>query len=214
MWHTEVVPLALPFARLNLTRNPFGELPLETRSQLAVLDIEVAPWLERLREPGFALQITGECGRGKTTHLLALRQSFPNAPHLYRPEDEPSPRVPHAPLLFLDEMQRFSAWTRGRLLRRSASFVIGTHGDHRAEFRRAGLDYGTLELRGLSPERLRVILERRVEAARRAPGPVPTFEPATIHALIEHFGDDLRSIQDHLYEVFQRLDAPRPVRLR
>ena len=182
--------------------------------QLAVLDVEISPWLERLRKPGFALQIMGECGRGKTTHLLALRRSFPSAPYLYHPEDEPSPRVPLAPLLFIDEMQRFSAWTRWRLLRRSASFVIGTHGDHRAEFRRAGLDYGMLELRGLSPERLRAILERRVEAARRAPGPVPTFEPATIHALIERFGDDLRNTQDHLYEVFQRLDVTRPVRLR
>lgn len=213
-WQGSEAVLTPPFAHLNLTHNPFGELPLALRGQLAVLDVDVVPYLERLTRPGFALQILGECGRGKTTRLLALREHLPTAPYLHLPEGGPCPHVPRARVLFLDETQRFSRWQRRQLWRRPASFVIGTHQDHRAEFERAGLQHETLELRGLSPEQLSAILARRIEAARRGPGEVPTLEAASVQQLIDRFGDDVRRVEGYLYEVFQRLRTPGPVRLR
>ncbi len=205
--------LTPPFAHLNLTRNPFGELPLELRGRLAVLGADAARYIERLRQPGFVLQVIGECGRGKTTHLLALREHFPEAPYRHCPEGGPRPRVPSAPLLFLDETQRFSGRARRQLFRRPASFVVGTHEDHRAEFEWAGLEHRTLELRGLSPQRLSAIVACRIEAARRGPGPVPVLEAGSVRFLTDHFGDDVRGVENYLYEIFQGLETPGSVRL-
>ena len=182
--------------------------------QLAVLAGDTAQYVERLSRPGFALQVTGACGRGKTTHLLALREHFPDVPYRHYPEGGPRPHVPSAPLLFLDETQRLSKRTRQRLFRRPASFVIGTHEDHRAELERAGLDHCAVELRGLSPQRLSAILERRIEAARRSSGAVPSFDTQSVQLLIDRFGDDVRSIESYLYEIFQRLETPEPLHLR
>lgn len=205
------MPLELPFAHLNLTRNPFGELPLEARGSLAVVDIE--PFVSRLQTPGFVLQVLGEAGRGKTSHLLALHRQFPSAPYLHYPEGGPRPSVPDAPLVFLDETQRFSRRERSALFRRASSFVIATHEDHTREFNRADLQHETLHLRGVTSSHLKAIFTRRIEAARRSPGPVPTLDDALIHKLICSFGDDIRASENYLYEVFQALETPRPVTL-
>jgi len=68
-------PIALPFAHLNLRRNPFGELDLSQRAALAVVDVD--RFVRRLAQPGYAVQFTGDRGRGKTTHLLAILRHFP-----------------------------------------------------------------------------------------------------------------------------------------
>ena len=65
-----------PFAKLNLLRNPFGELVREERIPAAVVDVAaIEPLLNR---PRVALQFYGDCGRGKTTHLLALLDHLQN----------------------------------------------------------------------------------------------------------------------------------------
>ena len=191
------------FSHLNLWRNPFGELSLGEKAQLAIGSFD--DYLDTLSNPGFALQILGDMGRGKTTYLLALRKRFPKAPYTYYPEDGPKPKVPLAPLLFLDEMQRFSCRERRLLLKRKASFVLASHQDHSQEFESLGLTYQSIILKGLSKDKLREILERRIEASRRAPGPLPHFDDAALEALLRRFGDDLRSTEDYLYEIFQTL---------
>jgi hypothetical protein len=62
---------SLPYAHLNLRRNPFGEFSEDERTALALVDIE--PIIERLNNPGYVVQFVGEKGYGKTTHLLAIR---------------------------------------------------------------------------------------------------------------------------------------------
>jgi fumarate reductase flavoprotein subunit len=69
--------MGLPFAHLNLRFNPFGELDLHLRADVAVVDL--ADWPKRLAAGRFAIQFLADCGRGKTTHLLALRRHFPDA---------------------------------------------------------------------------------------------------------------------------------------
>lgn len=205
------MPLKLPFAHLNLTRNPFGELGLEERGKLAVCDLE--RFIPYLSQPGFALQVLGEPGRGKTSHLLALRKHFPDAPYVHYPEAGPRPHVPSAPLLFLDETQRFSPRDLKTSLKQSASFVVGTHQDHANVFTSLGLEHHSIHLKGLDPEHLSEIVRRRLEAARRGPGPIPYFETELIRSLVHRFGDDVRATEHYLYEIFQTLECVGPVKI-
>jgi hypothetical protein len=198
--------IGLPFAHLNLRRNPFGEPTAQERGVLAVVDRDLLDRLVRsLAEPGFAVQFTGDCGRGKSTHLHALRGRFPEAPYLYFAEGARPPPIPRAPVLFLDETQRLPWRTRRRVFRRDAALAIGTHRDHSRELTRAGLRVETVQLDGFTPAHLHRIIERRIEWARRAPGPVPWLGPDGVARLSDRFGGDLRAMESHLYDVFQRL---------
>ena len=60
----------LPWAWCNLRRNPFGELSRNERAELAVVDIDAIA--DHASEPYHAVQLIGDCGRGKTTRMLAL----------------------------------------------------------------------------------------------------------------------------------------------
>lgn len=199
--------LTLPYAHLNLRRNPFGELPLVARPGLAVLD--PAPYVQLLGEPRAALLFLGDKGRGKTTHLLTIRAARAGS-YVHLPEDGPLPPVPVGlPLLYLDECQRLRRRLRRRLFRGLGALVIGSHEDHSAELRAAGRVVTRVEVGGLlTLERLGQIVSRRIEAARRGPGSVPEVPSHSLEALVARFGDDVRGIEHHLYECFQALKEP------
>lgn len=194
----------LPYSHLNLRKNPFGELEAVERQALA-LGVTDA-FAERLREPGFALQFIGAKGRGKTSSLLALRKHFPSAPYVYIGEGE-NPPIPRAFPLLIDEAQRLCASRRRGLFSREGSFAIATHEDLAGELASAGLSVRTIYPGSrLSPERLAAIFQRRIEHVRRGPGPVPIIRPETIGHLMQRYGDDVRSMEEHLYERIQSLE--------
>jgi hypothetical protein len=193
----------LAYARLNLRRNPFGEPRREERALLAVVDVESLA--QRLGH-GCAIQFLGDSGRGKTTHLLALRTRFPSAPFItFLPGEVPP--IQEGPVLFLDEVQRLRPRERARLFRCSTRLAIGSHEDHAREIASAGMKVDTVRLQGLGPEDLAVLVARRIEWARRGPGPVPVVARESLRVLLARHGSDLRGIEDELYEVFQRLEG-------
>lgn len=197
--------VSLAFEGLNLRWNPFGEPAPEDIASLAVVDVEAH--VERLRRPGFAVQYLGEAGRGKSTHLMALHRFFPDMPYLKFPENTRIPRIPHAPVLFLDETQRLPPGLRRRIFSRRGSFVIGTHEDHSVELAQAHVETVSIHLSGMTAERLAQIIDRRLEWARRGPGPLPRLSASRIDLLIHAYGDDLSAILARLYEEFQALTA-------
>lgn len=200
---------ALPFGPLNLRRNPFGELEPSERAALAV--VEVDRFVRRLRQPGYAVQFLGECGRGKTTHLLAITRRFPHAAYVHVGEGE-RPRIPHGQPLLIDEMQRVPPRRRRRVYRRPVSLALGTHEDLSSELARAGFEVDSVRLpEMLNAGRLQQILNRRIEGARRGTGPLPLVTLQTAQAMIDRFGDDVRAIELHLYDLFQDLPGIRDV---
>jgi hypothetical protein len=136
--------------------------------------------------------------------MLALRARFPGAPYVHVFEGE-KVDLPEVEVLFVDDVEHLPARTRRRLFRRRASLVATTHRDLAGAFRKAGIPFETLQMAGVGEERLLQIIERRIEAARRGPGPVPVVGPEGARRLIERFGDDLRAMEFHLYERFQQL---------
>ncbi len=196
---------AAPFAHLNLRRNPFGEPELSQRAALAVVRVE--PFVKRLKQPGYAVQFLGDKGRGKTTHLLAILQHFPNAAYVHIGEGQ-RPRIPRGQPLLIDEIQRLPRRRRRRVFRRPVSLAIGTHEDVGAELARAGFDVQTVEAAAsLDADRLQQILNRRIQWARRSPGPIPSLTIETARELIQRFGDDIRAVEWYMYEVFQDLSG-------
>ncbi len=192
-------PTTLAFAHLNLRFNPFGELDPTERARVAVL-----PPFE-LRS-GEALQVMGEAGRGKTTHLLAWHAANPGSGYEYVPEGSDRLRTRVLPdVFFTDEAQRLRRRDLDRLFRSVDRLVIATHADL-APF--AGRPVQTLVLQGLDVDKLEGIVSRRIEAARRGAGVVPSLSRASLAVLIRRFGDDLRSLEAYLYEVFQSLEEP------
>lgn len=196
--------LQLPFAHLNLRRNPFGEVPAEQRGELGVVEID--RFIERLAEPGFAVEFIGDSGRGKTTHMRALWDHFRPAPFLKVAEEPRDFSAPQASVLFIDEAQFLSRRQRRKLFELPASFVVGTHEPLTDTYRRVGLDFERVEVGRASVELVSEMIERRIEWARRDPGPVPAVSTAAAAALVDQHGDDLRAVEHHLYEVFQNLE--------
>lgn len=190
---------ALAFAHLNLRYNPFGELGREERALIAVV-----PRIEL--SPGDRVQLVGASGRGKTTHLLALQAQHGGSAYVCIADGSNAcPPVERERTLFVDEAQRLSRRSLTRLFARPSALVLGTHHDLA---RSAPEALRTFVLRGLSPDKLEAIVRARVEAARRAPGPVPQLGRDAIRVLIARHGDDLRAIEEHLYGIFQTLEEP------
>jgi hypothetical protein len=190
--------MQLPFAHLNLRVNPFGELETDERVFVAVVDLP--PWNSNL-----PLQFIGECGYGKTTHLLALRARHPESRY-YR-LDEGEDRLPrgiadHRPLI-VDEAQRLCSSHLRRLARRPGLLALATHDDLTEA---AGRMFATIRLGWCTLELLRTIVGRRIEWARRGPGALPAVSDGVLRDLLLAHGDNLRAIEWSLYDRFQKME--------
>lgn len=100
----------LPWASCNLRRNPFGELTREERAEVAEVDVDRIAG--RVAKPHTAVQLIGDCGRGKTTRMLALMNRFPDASYVYLPENGPCPAIADGNPLLIDEAQRLPRTAR------------------------------------------------------------------------------------------------------
>ena len=199
----------LPYAHLNLRRNPFGEFSEDERAALALVDIGEV--VSKLSEHRYAVQFIGEKGYGKTTHLLALRSHFPNAGYVHIPEGKRA-AVPDGSPILIDEAQRLTRWQRFRVFRPEKPLVLGTHRDFQRELRRAGRVVETIEVRHSNDlTRLLQLLNARICWVRRADGPIPSVTRETASTLRQKFGPNIRGMLHELYVVFQRLDSVRDV---
>jgi len=193
----------LPFARANLRWNPFGEVPEAERGALTVPCFDVDAEVHALASPGHAVELVGDCGRGKSMHLLALHDHFSDSP-MTRVDPGERPSIPRADVVFVDESQRLSRAVRRRLFSRRASFVLATHESHAEELREAGVACRSFAVARTDVTHLRAIVQRRIEWARRGPGALPSVPTTLLEELSKRFADDLRGIEGALYTHFQR----------
>jgi hypothetical protein len=188
---------------LNLRRNPFGELTREERVRAAVVDC--APLCEWLDADRRAVQFIGDCGRGKTTRLLAIAECCPHAAYVYLPPVGLRPDIPPGRPLLIDEAQRLPWRWRRRVWRRGGPLVLGTHVDLARSLRRFGYEVRTVDVAAeLNPRLLRNVLNRRIELARLDERTTPRATDADARALISRFGNDVRTMERYLYDRIQR----------
>ena len=207
---TDTPTSSLPYAHLNLRKNPFGELTRDERTQLAIVEIEDA--VKHLALPRSAVQFVGEKGYGKTTHLLAISARFPHCVYLYIPEGQRCVIPRSGEPLFIDEAQRLTWYQRWQVLRSDRRVVFGTHVDYSRGLCRAGRPVLSLSAdRQTDVNRVLRILNARIDSARRNPGPIPSITESTVEELLFRHGSDIRSIESSLYRVFQELREIRDV---
>ncbi|MEO1526014.1 MAG: hypothetical protein AAFX06_11300 [Planctomycetota bacterium] len=203
-------PSILRWPGANLCRNPFGELTRQERAELAIVDLE--PVLSHLTDanrdrwlPRRAYQFIGECGRGKTTHMLTLHQRFEDSVYVYLPEDEPCPAIPLGSPLLIDEAQRLPRRVLRRVAESGSTLILGTHRDLSRPLRRHDYEVVTHRIGlTLSPAKLATMLNRRIAASRRDPdAPVPSLSLEVAGELTRRFGTDIRGIESYLYDIVQ-----------
>jgi hypothetical protein len=193
-----------PYSHYNLRRNPFGELTRDERADLAVVE-GLDDWLRALTNERAAIQFVGDCGFGKTTHLLAIEKRLPGAAYVYYPETGHRPSLPCVRPVLVDEADRMGWWQHARLLRGGGPIVIGTHMDYSWRLRLAGFHVLNVNVE-LPPKPclLAKILNRRIEASRLVETlPVPLVDAGFAEQLQRRFDSNLRRIEHFLYERFQ-----------
>jgi hypothetical protein len=175
------------------------------KQALTVPRIDLCPYVERLKQPGYALQFLSSGAPGKTTHLLFLRDHFPNAPYICLGENGRSPAIPNAPILFLDQLQEMPFPQRIALFRCRASFALVSHRNHRWEFRLAGLTYDQITLPGYSPQQMKEAIDRRLSwACRDKAIPLPSISLETVQKLLQRHGSDV-AVLHYLYDQVETL---------
>jgi hypothetical protein len=214
----------LPFSRWNLRYNPFGELTAAERAGVAVFDPE--PVLSELGKGLVAIQFIGDCGRGKTTRLLAIERRLPprRVPERRLPERRPSGLLCLPPLaavnpvwwgralrtegdpVMIDEAQRIPLPVRMAIFRRRVPLVLGTHRDFSRELRPFGYRVTTVRVGPQNDARhVAEVANARIAAARLKPtASVPVLSIGDAEALVARFGDDLRAIETFLYNRVQQ----------
>ena len=193
----------LPWSWCNLRRNPFGELSRTERAELAVFDSsEIVKWIQC---NGRAVQLMGDCGRGKTTRMLALQKQMPDASYTYLAEDEPCGPIPVGRPVMIDEAQRLSRRGRRQIFTSGLPLVLATHRDLSGPLRRAGYRVTTHPIGERSDaDHIRRIMNRRIEASRLAAGAVPTLTMEQAERLVANFGSDIRAMEGYLYDMVQQ----------
>jgi hypothetical protein len=185
----------MTLAACNLRVNPFGAPFRHERGHLAVPAVDLEILRRRLEGRRCAIQLLGRPGSGKSTHLCALHERFPNAPLTIVPQ-----HIGEGPVVFVDEAQR--ARLDAERFRQS-SWVLATHRSYQRELRRAGLEVYNVRLAGLMPPLLHRYVALRMEWARLGPGPLPSIPAEIIEALWRTHGADVRAIENGLYDWLQ-----------
>lgn len=187
----------------NLARNPFGELTRKERAKLAVVNVGAIK--DFLSQPLTAHQFIGECGRGKTTRMLALHQQIVESSYTYLPEDEPCPSIPSGSIVMIDEAQRLPRRVRNEVFRSGLPLLLATHRDLTRPLRRAGYLVKTERIgETLTAHSLAQILNARINASQRdEDSPVKQIHVSDCETLLQRFGTNIRAIESYLYDVVQ-----------
>ncbi len=160
------------YREVGLVRNPFSSQALAERKVFLDRGLpRPAP------HTGTMVQLIGDRGFGKSTHLHHWRSAEPGPYHYiplepYRHRWSTPPSAPGG-IVYGDELDRMPAalrrsWFRA-LARTQATLVAGTHVDLSSAARRAGLSVVTHVLSPLTRDELVELLTRRFESDSIAP---------------------------------------------
>ena len=182
--------------------NPFGGLDEYEVLKILVPKFDLYQLADEIKQgKPQAIQFIGRHGRGKSTHLRALRQFF--SPKEAQFWDLPLQELPaiHAPVLFIDGIQHLSLSQRLSLWKKPGlTLIFTTHLHRRAELAFSNKPLRTFRFKGISAEELSQIISNRLQNAMlNEESTLPAIKPAEVDPLISHFGDDFRGILNYLY---------------
>jgi hypothetical protein len=192
-----------PYWTLGLRCNPF--------IAEATSGVPTHLWIDRgysVAPPAGAcllVQIMGEKGAGKTSHLLHWREQAPG-PYSYYPEGVARWKLPPvAAIAYWDEANRiplpFLYLALWQATRRNATIVAGTHADLSPVAHQVGLPVETIDLQPLQPEALIAWATLRIEAVRLPETPVVdlVLTPTKAAEIVAVSGASWREAAIHLH---------------
>lgn len=219
MTDSHTIAQFFPFYRFGLRTNPFGTLSEQDWYATTV----PPPPVQAALDAGFAhLMVLGRRGRGKSTTLNYLRYHYTLQVQRVAYERLPAwhwrytTRLDGVDVFAFDEMQRLAPWEIVRLFHEREKYgvrlLIGSHRNHHPEFTLAGINVTVVRLDGrMTQAHLAAILQRRLDVFALEGGAGVSFTPDAVDVLFQHYRDDLRTMNTHLYNVFQRLQEPGPI---
>lgn len=202
--------MKLAFEHLNLTQNPFGRLNHIDHLELAVVELGLLP--EQLQQPRIAIQFLADHGRGKTTHLKTLHREFSDAPY-QQIHAGMKVEFEQAPIHFVDSIENLTFMQRKTLYQSCQSIAYTTHKNMKFELWRNGFSVISVKVSAHDPQTIQSIFERRINTCRRNDSAVPTISLTDVMWLQQHYKDDIRAMEAHLYELFQTLKTIEPLML-
>lgn len=193
----------MPLAHWNLGRNPFGELTREERAEVAIVDVDsITPLVQNDHR---AVQFIGDCGRGKTTRMLALHRVLTDSTYAYLPEHGPCPSIAAGRPVMIDEAQRLPRRIRKQIFALGLPLVLATHRDLTRPLKRVGYQVVTFHIGdGNDPMLVYQALNRRIQAScLNSQQPVPELSMDDATELVNRFGSDVRAMEGYLYDIVQ-----------
>ncbi|VAW67624.1 hypothetical protein MNBD_GAMMA08-3034 [hydrothermal vent metagenome] len=194
--------MKLPFIHLNLRFNPFGELTLEQRKEVAIVDTHSLK--KSLNKKSVAIQLLADHGRGKTTYLFSLHKEYSSAPYI-KIQVGDKPRFSPCAIRFVDSVENMTKKSRIDLYKKSDSLAFTTHADLSKELIKHGFTVITKKISTADESTLMKIFSRRIRYAQRSEGEVPRINLQAIKKLQRIYKDDVRAMESHLYEKIQKL---------
>lgn len=170
---------------------------------MPVLEIEKLVEIIRNEQPSI-IEFVGEKGRGKTTHLTFLQNYFPDTKIQLLEKGELFITETKTGLLFIDSIGEVPFLKRIKLYRNSkVTIVFTTHFSRRIESAFFRKPFFSFRVKGLTAERLKVILDKRIKLAAVKSYDGVVFTNEISEFLVKKYNDDLRSILRFLYLKFE-----------
>ena len=190
--------------------NPFSGLHPEEVLVTLVSSLDIQTLIGQIEdETPKIIQLVGKMGRGKTTHLLYLKQHFPDSPLIQLKKgsiinwDEYFAH--NHRVFFIDNIQFLSFFKRLWLYRKVPTLVLSSHHNRNLELQLARRKtINTLVLEGISQGQLETIIRNRIQLASYNRNLQFDLDNDLLDQLIDQYHDDFRGILNHLYKVFQQ----------
>lgn len=189
------------YKKLNLKKNPFGELTVAERKMLAVVDdAKINEWMKLVNSPNHILQLVADHGRGKTTHLLKLHEQCSDIPYIKLIQPINMQWI-NTPTYFVDSIENLSLPARLKLYKKYHSLVVTTHRNLSYEMKMMGKHVTSIDVSQMSLNHLYAMFAKRVDfVSGNEKYPVPSMQ--LLQNLQTHFGDDIRSMEGVLFELY------------
>ena len=190
---------------LNFSYNPFGVISDSELAQV-IVPTNFIKEIHRLIHPEnkLIIELVGAKGRGKTSHLKLIQQQYPNAPIflLNSAKEFENIKKNTSNLIFIDSIHQLSLKQRLKLFKQNKTIVLTTHWPRYFEYSIAKATFKSYAFKGISPQKLALILQNRVGLASNIPPAQIILNQRLIKKLIHQFKDDYRGILNYLYEEF------------
>ena len=187
--------------------NPFSGVTDDDISDILIPKKEVVDLIDQFQPHNrLVIELVGEKGRGKTTHLRYLHQQLSSEYPLFLLNSNSSFEniIKHpSQIVLVDSIHHLSVFQRQKLYKNKRLVIFTTHHSKKWEGRLAGRKIESIYFKDLDEFLLEKIIIRRLKMAMLKDNPEPALNRPVLLQLLKKYRDDYRAIMNFLYDEFQ-----------